>query len=118
MNTRLFDQWVEMNQAALAPVMRWREIATEATDKATRYNLGVMQDCLELGGRQAQVVGEQPQDLFVEGSKNASDFGIKMMAHVSDYFKMAKDYQKTMGTWAETSAKAAVDSFKTNVASV
>lgn len=120
MNTRLFDQWVEMNQAALTPVMRWREIATEVADKALRYNLGVMQDCLELGNRQIQVVSEaqHPQEWLVEGSRNMTGFGLKMMGRVSDYFKMAKDNQESMGAWAETTAKAAVDSFKTNVAAV
>ncbi len=120
MNTRLFDQWVEMNQAALAPIMRWREITTEATDKTVRYHLGVTQDCLELGNRQMQVMGEAqyPQDWLMEGNKNIADFGLKMMGRVSDYFKMAKDHQETVGAWAETTAKAAVDSFKTNVAAV
>lgn len=118
MNTRLFDQWVEMNQAAMAPILRWRDIATEATEKTMRHNLAVMQDCLEYGSRQMQVLGEvkDPQKLLAEGGKNASDFSLKMMSRTGDYFKLVKDHQEAVGVWAESTTKAAMDSFKANAA--
>jgi len=118
MNTRMFDQWVEMNQAAMAPLLRWREIAADATEKTLRHNLAVMQDCLEYGSRQMQVLGEvkDPQKWMAEGGKNASDFSLKMMGRAGDYFKLVKDSQEAVGAWTETTAKAAMDAFKTNAA--
>ncbi|MEI6414919.1 MAG: phasin family protein [Pseudomonadota bacterium] len=120
MNTRLFDQWMEINQAAMAPAMRFREITAESAEKAIRFNLGIMQDCLELGNRQMQVLGtaQYPQDWVVEGGKNVAAFSLKMMGRVGDYSNMAKDNQDAVKSWVETSSKATMDSIKANVAAV
>ncbi|MBM4202187.1 MAG: phasin family protein, partial [Gammaproteobacteria bacterium] len=71
MNTQVYDQWLEASRASMAPLMRWNEIATQSAEKCARYGLAVTQDCLDIGTRQLQLLGEvkDPQKWAVESSK-------------------------------------------------
>lgn len=115
MSTGLFDQWVEMNRAALAPAARWQEIAATATDKLVRHNLAVARDCVEFGTRQVQSLSDSqdPRQWAVEGGKLAAEFGQTWVDRADGYFKIAKETQDALGELAEASAKAAMAPFAT-----
>lgn len=118
MSTRLFDQWLEMNRAALAPATRWRDIATTATDKLVRHNLAVARDYVDFGLRQAQVLGDSkdPAVWASEGGKLSAEFGQTLVNRAGDYFGIVKETQAAFGELAESSAKAAVDAYTAKAA--
>jgi phasin family protein len=111
MNTRLFDQWVEVNKAAFAPVVRWQELAAETAQKLVQHNLAVGKDFVDLGTRQWQLLGEarDPQKFAAEGSKLAAEYGQKLVDRTGDFFKVAKETQEAVGSWADQAAKAGVE---------
>lgn len=111
MNTRLFDQWVEANKAALAPVVRWQEIAAETAQKLVQHNLAVGKDYVEFGTRQLQLLGEvkDPQKFAAEEGKLAAEFGQKLVDRTGDFFKVAKEAQEAVGAWADQTAKAGLE---------
>lgn len=113
MSTQLFDQWLEANRAALAPVARFQEIAAEATQKLVSHNLAVAQDYVAFGTRQFQIFGEvkDPQKLVAEEGQVAAEFGQKLVDRTGDFFKVAKETQDAFGAWAQSAAKTAADAF-------
>lgn len=113
MSTRPFDRWLEMNRAALAPVVHWREITAEAAQKAVQHGLAIAQDGVELGTRQVQLLAEakDPPEWMAEEGRIASEFGQKLMNRASNYVKAARETQEDLAKLAETTAKAAMDSF-------
>ncbi len=118
MNARLFDQWVETNKAAWAPVVRLQEITAEAAQKAVEQSLAVAQDYVEFGTRNAQLLGEvkDPPKWVAEQGKLASELGQKMVARSADYLKFAKETQETLGQVAEAAIKTATEAFTAKAA--
>lgn len=113
MNAYPFDQWVELNRAAMAPVIRFQELAADAAQKMLRYNLSVTQDCVDFGSRQIQLLGElkDPQKWGLETGKAVSEFNQKLVDRAADYFKVTKETQEAFGQWADTTVKAATERF-------
>jgi hypothetical protein len=106
MNTQLYDQWLEMNRAALGPMMRWSEIAAQSAEKCTRYSLAVAQDCLDVGARQMALIGElkDPQKWAAESSKLAGELGHKLMGRATEGLEVAK---QTRAAFAALGAQVA-----------
>lgn len=113
MNTPLFNQWLEANKAALAPVVRFQEIAADTAQKLVQHNLAVAQDYVEFGTRQIQLFGEvkDPQKLVAEEGRIAAEFGQKLVDRTGEFFKFTKETQEVFGIWAQDSAKTAAESF-------
>ncbi|MGZ8217419.1 phasin family protein [Methylomagnum sp.] len=118
MNTRLFDQWLEANRAALAPVTAWQELAVGTAQKLAQHNLAITQDYVDFGSRQLQLLGEvkDPQKWVAEETKMAAEYGQKWVDRVGDFFKVAKETQDAVGVWADQTAKTAVNSFAAKAA--
>lgn len=112
MSTQLYDQWLEAGRAAMGPALRWQEIAADTAQKLIQHNLAVSRDLLEYGDRQWQLLGEakEPQKAFAEGSKNAAEFGRKMVERSADLFRMARETQDALATWGDQAAKTAAES--------
>lgn len=107
MNTQFYDQWLEVNRAAMGPVMRWNEIAAQSAEKYARYGLAVAQDCLDIGTRQLQLCGElkDPQKWAAESSKLAGELGQKLMGRATEGLQVAKEARDAFAACAAWSTK-------------
>ncbi len=107
MNTINFDNWMDMNRSALAPLTKWNEIATETAQKLVQHQMNVVQNCMDIGTRQVQLLGElkDPQKFGAEVTKLASDVGQKMVERSGDYFKIVRETQEAVVQWTETFVK-------------
>lgn len=110
-NRQWFDQWFEFNRTAASPLVRWNQIALESAEKLTRRNLQFAQDCLEVGVRQIDLIGEvrDPQRWADEEGKLVQEFGRKIVDHAGDYLKTAKETQDALAQWADSAAKEAAE---------
>jgi hypothetical protein len=101
MNTQLYDQWLEVNRAALAPIMRWNEIAAQSAEKYTRYGLAIAEDCLDVGTRQLQLYGEikDPQKWAAESGKLVGELGRKLMTRATEGLEVAKEARDAFAGW-------------------
>ena len=114
MTTPLFDQLLEANRNAFAPIVRWQEVAAETAQKLVQHNLAVAKDYVEFGTRQWQLLGEakDPQKWAAEESRIAAEFGQKLVDRTSEFFKVAREAQDAFGAWAQTAARTTTESFQ------
>jgi hypothetical protein len=115
-----YNQWLEMNRAAMAPMLQWSELAATTADKLARQGLTVAQDLLDLGARQMQLAGEvkDPQKWAVEESKLISEYGKKILGRAGDYLSISKDVRESVVSWAENTAKTTAESIKATAESI
>ncbi|MCU0733996.1 MAG: phasin family protein [Methylotetracoccus sp.] len=115
-----YNQWLEMNRAAMAPMLQWSELAATTADKLARQGLTVAQDLLDLGARQMQLAGEvkDPQKWAVEESKLISEYGQKILGRAGDYLSISKDVRESVVSWAENTAKTTAESIKATAESI
>jgi len=108
MNTQVYDQWLEASRASMAPLMRWNEIATQSAEKCARYGLAVTQDCLDIGTRQLQLLGEvkDPQKWAVESSKLASELSRKLMGRATEGLEVAKETRDALAAFGTKATEA------------
>jgi hypothetical protein len=107
--------WLEMNQAVIAPLKHWNELAAMTADKLARQNLTLAQDLIELSAKQLQLAGDA-KDLpkwATEECKLLSEYGQKFVGRASDYLDMSRELRESVVTWAESAAKTATDAAKT-----
>ena len=102
-----YTQWLEINRAALAPLVQWNELATQTAEKLTRHGLALAQDIVELGARQLQLAGEvkDPQKWLLEESKVLTEYGQKLAARAGDYLDVSKEVRESVVSWGEKTAK-------------
>lgn len=107
-----YNQWLEINRAAMAPMLKWSELAATTADKLARQGLTVAQDLVDLGARQLQLAGEvkDPQKWAIEESKLLSEYGQKILGRAGDYLAISKDIRDSVANWAESTAKATAES--------
>jgi len=115
-----YNQWLEMNRAAMAPILQWSELAATTADKLARQGLTVAQDLLDLSARQMQLAGEvkDPQKWAVEESKLISEYGQKILGRAGDYLSISKDVRESVVSWAENTAKTTAESIKATAESI
>lgn len=115
-----YNQWLEMNRAAMAPMLQWSELAATTADKLARQGLTVAQDLLDLSARQMQLAGEvkDPQKWAVEESKLISEYGQKILGRAGDYLSISKDVRESVVSWAENTAKTTAESIKATAESI
>lgn len=109
MNTQIYDQWLEMNRAAMGPMMRWSELAAQSAEKFARFGLAVTQDCVEIGTRQMQLAGEvkDPQKWITESSKLVGELGQKLMGRATEGLSVAKETRDTFAAWTAQAVESA-----------
>lgn len=106
--------WLAMNQAMIAPLKHWNELAATTADKLARQNLSLAQDIIELSARQVQLAGDV-KDLpkwAAEECKLLSEYGQKFVGRASDYLDMSRELRESVITWAESTAKTASEAAK------
>lgn len=113
-----FNQWLEANRAAFAPVTAWQELAVDTANKLAQHNLAVAKDYVDFGTRQLDLLGEvkDPQKWAAEETKVATEFSQKLVDRSGDLFKLAKETQEAVGVWADQAAKTALNSFAAKAA--
>jgi hypothetical protein len=107
MSTQAYDQWMEMNRAALQPIIRWSEIASHSAEKYARFSLGIAGDCIDVGTRQMQLLGaaRDPQTWAAENAKLAAELGQKLMGRASEGLAVAKEARDAFASLAATPAE-------------
>jgi hypothetical protein len=106
--------WVELNQAMMAPLKHWNDLAAATADKIARQNLTLAQDLIELSAKQLQLAGDA-KDLpkwAAEECKLLSEYGQKFVGRASDYLDMSRELRESVITWAESTAKTASEAAK------
>jgi hypothetical protein len=63
MNNEVFDEWLKLSKNAVEPMMKLNEITVKAMERVARQQLDVARDYLDLGTRQAAILGsaENPE---------------------------------------------------------
>ena len=64
MKKEIFDEWLKLSKNAVEPMMRLNEITVQAMERVARQQLDVARDYLDLGTKQATIMGaaENPED--------------------------------------------------------
>ena len=105
------SQWLEVNRAALSPLLSWNQQASQTTEKLARHGLALAQDMVELGARQLQLAAEvkDPQKWFLEESKLLNEYGRKMTTRAGDYLDLSKEVRESVSSWGENTAKTTAE---------
>ena len=110
MNKEVFDEWLKMSKSAVEPMMRLNEITVHAMGSVARQQLDVARDYLDLGTKQASILGniEHPEDLLSEQGQLVSEFGARLTSRAHEFAKIATETQTAISEWAEAAEKATV----------
>jgi phasin family protein len=111
MNNEIFNEWLKLSKNAVEPMMRLNEITVHAMERVARQQLDVARDYLDLGTKQATILGgaESPEDLLSEQGKLVSDFGERLINRAQEFAKIATETQQAVAEWAEEATKRATN---------
>ncbi|MGB5474696.1 MAG: phasin family protein [Gammaproteobacteria bacterium] len=103
MNSEVFDEWVKLTKSTVEPMMKLNEITVTAMERVARQQLDVARDYLELGTRQASVLGkaEKPEDVLAEQGQLVSEFGERLLNRAQEFARIATEAQQAVASWAE-----------------
>ena len=109
MNKEVFDEWMKMSKSAVEPMMKLNEITVTAMERVARQQLDVARDYLDLGTKQATIMGaaENPEDLLTEQGQLVSEFGERLINRAQEFAKIATETQQAVSEWAEETTKKA-----------
>jgi hypothetical protein len=109
MNSEVFDEWVKLSKNAVEPMMKLNEITVAAMEQVARQQLDVARDYLELGTRQASMLGkaEKPEDMLTEQGQLVSEFGERLLNRAQEFARIATETQQAIASWAETATRKA-----------
>jgi len=115
MKKEIFDEWLKLSKNAVEPMMRLNEITARAMERVARQQLDVARDYLDLGTKQATIMGaaENPDDLLTEQGQLVSEFGERMINRAQEFAKIATETQQAVAGWAEETTKKATAEVKT-----
>jgi phasin family protein len=107
MNTELFNEWVKLSKSAVEPMMKLNEITVAAMERVARQQLDVARDYLDLGTRQASLLGkaENPEEMLSEQGQLVSEFGERLINRAQEFARIATETQQAVATWAEEAAR-------------
>jgi phasin family protein len=107
MNKEVFDEWLKLSKNAVEPMMRLNEITVRAMERVARQQLDVARDYLDLGTKQAGILGgaENPEDLLSEQGQLVSEFGDRLINRAQEFAKIATETQQEVANWAEQVTK-------------
>jgi len=109
MTTDAFDEWVKLSRNAVEPMMKLNEITVAAMEKVARQQLDVARDYLDLGARQASMLGkaENPEALLVQQGELVSEFGERLLNRAQEFARIATETQQAVASWAEETTRKA-----------
>lgn len=109
MNAEVFNEWVKLSKSAVEPMMKLNEITVTAMERVARQQLDVARDYLDLGTRQATVLGkaEKPEDILAEQGQLVSEFGERLLNRAQEFARIASETQQAVAAWAEEAARKA-----------
>lgn len=109
MNTEAFNEWVKLTKSAVEPMMKLNEITVSAMERVARQQLDVARDYLDLGTRQATILGkaENPEDMLTEQGQLVSEFGERLLNRAQEFARIATETQQAVAGWAEQATKKA-----------
>jgi phasin family protein len=109
MKKEIFDEWLKLSKNAVEPMMRLNEITVQAMERVARQQLDVARDYLDLGTRQATIMGaaENPEELLAEQGQLVSEFGERLINRAQEFAKIATETQQAVTAWAEETTKKA-----------
>jgi hypothetical protein len=109
MSNEVFEEWMKMSKSAVEPMMRLNEITVRAMESVARQQLDVARDYLDLGTKQASILGsaERPEDLLSEQGQLVTEFGERLINRAQEFAKIATETQQAVASWAEEAAKKA-----------
>jgi phasin family protein len=109
MNKEIFNEWLKLSKSAVEPMMRLNEITVRAMERVARQQLDVARDYLDLGTKQATILGsaESPEDLLTVQGQLVSEFGERLINRSQEFAKIATETQQAVAEWAEAATKKA-----------
>jgi phasin family protein len=109
MNTEAFNEWVKLSKSAVEPMMKLNEITVSAMERVARQQLDVARDYLDLGTRQATILGkaENPEEMLSEQGQLVSEFGERLLNRAQEFARIATETQQAVASWAEEATKQA-----------
>ncbi len=109
MKKEIFDEWLKLSKNAVEPMMRLNEITVQAMERVARQQLDVARDYLDLGTKQATIMGaaENPEDLLTEQGQLVSEFGERLINRAQEFAKIATETQQAVAKWADETTKKA-----------
>jgi phasin family protein len=109
MKKEIFDEWLKLSKNAVEPMMRLNEITVQAMERVARQQLDVARDYLDLGTKQATIMGgaESPEDLLAEQGQLVSEFGERLINRAQEFAKIATETQQAVAEWADSTTKKA-----------
>jgi len=115
MNKEIFDEWQKLSKNAVEPMMRLNEITVQAMERVARQQLDVARDYLDLGTKQATIMGAagNPDELLSEQGQLVSEFGERLINRAQEFAKIATETQQAVTDWAEKATKKATSGVKT-----
>ncbi len=109
MSNEAFEEWMKMTKSAVEPMMRLNEITVRAMESVARQQLDVARDYLDLGTKQASLLGnaQRPEDLLSEQGQLVTEFGERLINRAQEFAKIATETQQAVSGWAEDAASKA-----------
>lgn len=109
MSNEVFEEWLKASKSAVEPMMRLNEITVRAMENVARQQLDVARDYLDLGTKQASILGnaERPEDLLTDQGQLVTEFGERLINRAQEFAKIATETQQAVADWAEEAAKKA-----------
>lgn len=109
MSNEVFNEWVKLSKNAVEPMIRLNEITVAAMERVARQQLDVARDYLDLGTKQASLLGkaEKPEDVLTEQGQLVSEFGERLINRAQEFARIATETQQAVASWAEEATKKA-----------
>jgi phasin family protein len=109
MTNQPFDEWMKLSKRAVEPMMKLNEITVGAMERVARQQLDVARDYLDLGTRQAQILGstQNPEQLLNEQGRLVSEFGERLISRAQEFVKIASETQESVASWAQQASSEA-----------
>jgi phasin family protein len=88
-------------------MMKLNEITVAAMERVARQQLDVARDYLDLGTRQASLLGkaENPEEMLTEQGQLVSEFGERLINRAQEFARIATETQQAVASWAEEAAR-------------
>ena len=109
MQNEMFENWKEVNQAALAPVVKMNQITSRAMERLTKQQLTLVSESIQEGVKQSQSFGEikSLQDLLQKQSALAADYASKLQGQAQAALEIVLEAQAELNALAEENFKSA-----------
>jgi phasin family protein len=103
MTNQAFDEWMKLSKSAVEPMMKLNALTVDAMEQVARQQLDVARDYLDLGTKQAHILGssQSPEQLVAEQGKLVAEFGERLVSRAQEFVKIASQTQEAVASWAQ-----------------